>query len=91
MHATMQQATLSLNHFLDRAGRLFPRTEIVSRLPDKTYRRHIYAEYHQRTRALASALLAAGLRKGDRVATLCWNHHAHLECYLGIPAAGGAW
>ncbi|MBU6273026.1 MAG: long-chain fatty acid--CoA ligase [Betaproteobacteria bacterium] len=89
MHATMQQATLSLNHFLDRAGRLFPRTEIVSRLPDKTYRRHTYAEYHRRTRALASALLAAGLRKGDRVATLCWNHHAHLECYLGIPAAGG--
>jgi acyl-CoA synthetase (AMP-forming)/AMP-acid ligase II len=23
------------------------------------------------------------------VATLCWNHHAHLECYFGIPAAGG--
>ena len=19
----------------------------------------------------------------------CWNHHAHLECYFGIPAAGG--
>jgi acyl-CoA synthetase (AMP-forming)/AMP-acid ligase II len=24
-----------------------------------------------------------------RVATLCWNHHAHLEAYFGIPAAGG--
>ena len=23
------------------------------------------------------------------MATLCWNHHAHLECYFGIPAAGG--
>ncbi|MEO7500887.1 MAG: AMP-binding protein, partial [Casimicrobiaceae bacterium] len=22
-------------------------------------------------------------------ATLCWNHHAHLEAYFGIPAAGG--
>ena len=30
-----------------------------------------------------------GLKKGDRVATLAWNHHAHLECYFGIPAAGG--
>ncbi len=28
------------------------------------------------------------MKKGDRVATLCWNHHAHLECYFGIPAAG---
>ena len=27
--------------------------------------------------------------KGERVATLCWNHHAHLEAYFGIPAAGG--
>ena len=23
------------------------------------------------------------------MATLCWNHHAHLEAYFGIPAAGG--
>ena len=28
------------------------------------------------------------VKPGDRVATLCWNHHAHLECYFGIPAAG---
>ena len=89
MRATMQHVPLSLNHFLERAGKLFPRTEIVSRLPDKSYVRHTYADYYRRTRQLASALLAAGLRKGDRVATLCWNHHAHLECYLGIPAAGG--
>src|SRR5262249_11804652 len=26
---------------------------------------------------------------GDRVATLCWNHYAHLEAYFGVPAAGG--
>jgi fatty-acyl-CoA synthase len=51
--------------------------------------RHRFAEFHRRARSLASALRAAGLRKGDRVATLCWNHHAHLECYFGIPAAGG--
>ena len=38
---------------------------------------------------LAAALQTLGLRKGDRVATLAWNHHAHLECYFGIPAAGG--
>jgi fatty-acyl-CoA synthase len=61
----------------------------VSRLPDKSLRRHTYGEFHRRTRSLASALQQLGLRKGDRVATLSWNHHAHLECYFGIPAAGG--
>src|SRR6185369_13922609 len=68
---------------------LFPKAEIVSRLPDKSLRRHTYADFHHRARALAAALLRLGLRKGERVATLCWNHHAHLECYFGIPAAGG--
>jgi fatty-acyl-CoA synthase len=89
MRSTMMRDPLSLNHLLERAGRLFAGNEILSRLPDRTLRRHSYGEYHRRTRALASALQSLGLAKGDRVATLCWNHHAHLECYFGIPAAGG--
>ena len=89
MKSTMMATPLSLNHLLERAGTLFHRNEIVSRLPDKSLRRHSYGDFHRRTRALASALQQLGLRKGERVATLCWNHHAHLECYFGIPAAGG--
>jgi len=89
MQSTMMDVPLSLNHLLDRAGRLFAQQEIVSRLPDKSLRKHRYAEFHQRTRRLAAALQKLGLKKGDRVATLAWNHHAHLECYFGIPAAGG--
>jgi fatty-acyl-CoA synthase len=89
IQSTMQRTPLSLNQFLERAGRLFPQSEIVSRLPDKSLVRHTFADFHRRSRQLAAALLAAGLKKGDRVATLCWNHYAHLECYFGIPAAGG--
>ena len=89
MRSTMMNVPLSLNHLLERAGKLFGGNEIVSRLPDKTLKRHSFAQYYRRTRALGSALQALGLNKGDRVATLCWNHHAHLECYFGIPAAGG--
>ncbi len=89
IRSTMQRVPLSLNHLLERAGKLFPQSEIVSRLPDKSLARHSFADFYRRTRQLASALLAAGLHKGDRVATLCWNHYAHLECYFGIPAAGG--
>ncbi|HUP07553.1 MAG TPA: long-chain fatty acid--CoA ligase [Caldimonas sp.] len=89
MQSTMMDVPLSLNHLLERAGHIFPRNTIVSRLPDKSLRTHTYGQYYRRTRSLASALLKLGLKKGDRVATLCWNHHAHLECYFGIPAAGG--
>ena len=87
--STMMQVSLSLNHLLERAGTLFATNEIVSRLPDKSYRRHTYGEYYQRTRKLGQALKNLGMKTGDRVATLCWNHHAHLEAYFGIPAAGG--
>ena len=89
MQSTMMNVPLSINHFLDRAGTLFKHNTIVSRLPDKSLRTHTYGDWHRRTRQLASALQRAGLKKGDRVATLCWNHHAHLEAYFGIPAAGG--
>lgn len=89
MQSTMMTTELSLNHLLERAGRLFGGNEVVSRLPDKSLRRHTYGEFYRRTRSLASALQKLGLKKGERVATLCWNHHAHLECYFGIPAAGG--
>jgi fatty-acyl-CoA synthase len=89
MHSTMMDVPLSLNHLLERAGTLFGDSEIVSRRPDKSLVRHSYSAFYRRTRALASALQALGLKKGERVATLCWNHHAHLESYFGIPAAGG--
>src|SRR5262245_60602803 len=89
IRSTMQRVPLSINPLVERAGKLFPEVEIVSRLPDKSLRRHRFADFHRRTRRLAAALLGAGLKKGDRVATLCWNHYAHLECYFGIPAAGG--
>jgi fatty-acyl-CoA synthase len=89
IRSTMQRVPLSLNQILERAGKLYPDSEIVSRLPDKSLVRHRFADFHRRARALASAFLARGLNKGDRVATLSWNHYAHLECYFGIPAAGG--
>lgn len=89
MQSTMMNVPLSLDHLLERAGTVYPHHEIVSRLPDKSLKTHTYGEYYARTRRLAAALLALGLGKGERVATLCWNHHAHLEAYFGIPAAGG--
>ena len=89
MQSTMMDVPLSLNHLLERAGTLFAGNTLVSRLPDKSLKTHTYGAWYRRTRALASSLRQLGLKPGERVATLCWNHHAHLECYFGIPAAGG--
>jgi fatty-acyl-CoA synthase len=89
MHATMMDFSLTLAHILERAGTLFGASEIVTRRPDKSLHRHHYRDFQRRATALGGALQAAGLKKGDRVATLMWNHYAHLEAYFGIPCAGG--
>ncbi|HLR52807.1 MAG TPA: long-chain fatty acid--CoA ligase, partial [Candidatus Avamphibacillus sp.] len=47
-----------------------------------------YKEIGERTRALSSALEKLGVKKGDRVGTLAWNHHRHLEAYFAIPSMG---
>jgi fatty-acyl-CoA synthase len=33
-------------------------------------------------------LRGLGVERGDRVATLCWNHQEHLEAYFAIPMIG---
>lgn len=91
MHATMMNFPLTTNHLIERAAKLFATVEIVSQAPDRSLVRHTYADLHRRARALAKGLLDAGLAPGDRVATLMWNHHAHLEVYFGVPMAGGVY
>jgi acyl-CoA synthetase (AMP-forming)/AMP-acid ligase II len=84
----MMDFQLTLPTLLRRAETYFGDKEIVTRLPDKSFHRYTYADFGRRVRALAVALQALGLERGDRVATLCWNHYEHLEAYFGIPCAG---
>jgi fatty-acyl-CoA synthase len=89
MLGTMMRYPLTLSSLLERVGRLFPSIEVVARIPGKSVHRTTYGESYRRARALAEMLQKAGVEHGDRVATLMWNQHVHLEAYLGVPAAGG--
>lgn len=89
MKSTIMDFQLTLAPILARAETLYPKVEIVSRMPDRSLQRCTYADVAYRARQLARALLAAGLQHGERVATLMWNHSVHLEAYFGIPLAGG--
>src|SRR5262245_22176230 len=88
MQGTTMNFPLTLAHIFGRAGKLFPGSEIVSRLPDKSLHRYRYADFHRRAGALAAALQRLGLKRGERVATLMWNHYAHLEAYFAVPCSG---
>jgi len=86
--STMMDYPLTLTNIVERLGLYYPATEVVSRMPDKTLHRTTYSDIHKRAKRLASALSKNGIKKGDCVATLMWNHYAHLEAYLGIPVMG---
>lgn len=88
MHTTMQSVPLSTNQLLERGKQFFGNREIVSRLPDKTLHRTTFEALHRRARQLAAALVRAGTKPGEPVATLMWNHAWHMEAYFGIPASG---
>jgi len=51
--------------------------------------RFTYAQFSDRTARQAGALLALGLKPGDRVAFLSANCHRLLEGYYGVLEAGG--
>ncbi len=71
--------------FLRRAAYIYP--EKIAIVDGE--RRYSYAQLAERSWRLANALRSAGLRKGDRVATLLFNSSPMLEAHFGVPAAGG--
>ena len=89
MRGTMMDFPLTLTAVLERAGQIFHRVEIVSRKPDRTIVRTSYGNFYKRARRLADALTKMGLRPGERVASMMWNHSGHLEAFFGVPCAGG--
>ncbi|GAK11942.1 LOW QUALITY PROTEIN: long-chain-fatty-acid-CoA ligase [Geomicrobium sp. JCM 19039] len=82
----MMNTPLTIPPMLERAERYFPDKEVISRTLDNVQRMS-YRDIGRRTRALSSALSNA-FSAGNRVATLAWNHHRHLEAYFAIPGVG---
>jgi len=89
MRGTMMDFPLVLPVLLERAGKLFKDVEIRSRRPDQSVVRSNYTEFYTRARKLAGALTRLGLQRGDRIASMMWNHATHLEAFFGVPCAGG--
>ena len=84
----MMDYPLTLSALLRHTERSYARQEIVSRRADRSLLRYSYGECLERARRLASGLRKLGVKRGERVATFCWNHTRHLEAYYGVPSGG---
>ncbi len=87
MKGGMMQVPLTVPALLDRAAALFPRKAVITAVEEGRSRIG-WREVRDRAWALAAALPSLGVGEGDRVASLAWNSHRHLELYFGVPAAG---
>ncbi len=71
--------------FLERAARIFPDHPAILHGEERIG----YAAFWQSARQLASALVRAGLRKGDTVAAILPNIPLMLDLHYAVPLAGG--
>jgi len=88
MQGLMMDYPLTLTHFFERARRLFPAKRLATRVPGAPLFEYTYAAFADRVTRLAGGLSALGVRRGDRVGTLAWNSHRHLELYWAAPLSG---
>ncbi len=79
---------LMISSLIDYAGRNHRSTEVVARTSDGVVTRSTWGDVSDRARRLAGALAAADIEQGDRVATIAWNDHRHLEAYYAITGLG---
>ncbi|HXB04514.1 MAG TPA: AMP-binding protein, partial [Candidatus Angelobacter sp.] len=83
----MQDYELSLQHVLWRVERLHQKKEVVTKREQGVHRM-TNGELVPRINRLAGALKRLGIKPGDRVATLAYNNHRHLELYYAVPCMG---
>jgi acyl-CoA synthetase (AMP-forming)/AMP-acid ligase II len=88
MQGLMQAHPLMISSMLEHARRYHPDTEIVSKTCEQTIVRSNYRTLSHRAKQMAQTLLAMGVKPGDRVATLAWNTHRHLELYFAVSGIG---
>jgi fatty-acyl-CoA synthase len=84
----MQNHSLTLDKFIDHAAKWHGGSTIATASRGAVLRRTGYADLRDRSNRLSGALLALGLRTGDRVGTLAWNTQHHLELYYATMNVG---
>ncbi len=62
--------------------------EVVTHRVEGDMHRYTYADAYKRICRLARALEGLGLMPGDRVGTMAWTTHRHVELYFAIGGTG---
>ncbi|MBI1339226.1 long-chain-fatty-acid--CoA ligase [bacterium] len=89
MLGLMQEWPLTVDRVLDHARRNHGSQQVVTRSLEGPIVTQTYAEIYDRAKQCSAALLADGMKRGDRIATLAWNTGRHMEAWYGTMCVGG--
>ena len=79
---------LMISDLIEHAATVHRDREIFTVNSDMSEHRYTWADCAVRVRKLANALLAAGVKEGDRIATIAWNNYQHIEIYYAVSSIG---
>lgn len=88
MNGLMQQRQLLISDLIEHAANHHGDQEIVSIMGDGNVHRYSWSAARGRSKQVANLIQSLGVKAGQRVATLAWNTHRHLELYYGVSGTG---
>jgi acyl-CoA synthetase (AMP-forming)/AMP-acid ligase II len=88
MNGLMMQQPLLISSLIVHAERHHGEQEVVSRRVEGDIHRTTYKELASRSRRMAKAVAALGVKPGQAVATLAWNGYRHMELYYAVSGGG---
>ena len=88
MQGRMMHQPLVISSLIEHAARYHGDTEIISKNTDGSITKTDWTRVAENSKRFANALTALGLEHSDRVATIAWNNHRHLESWYAISGSG---
>jgi len=88
MHGKMMHQPLLISSLIEHAATYHADTAIISREVSGQITSTSWLEVQKNSKRLANALSAFHLQPGDRLATVAWNNHRHLESWYAISGSG---
>jgi len=88
MFGKMMHQSLLISNLIEHAAKYHADTSIISREVNGQITTTNWLQTQQNAKRLANAFTSFGLEAGDRLATIAWNNHRHLESWYAISGSG---
>jgi len=88
MLGLMMKHDLMISDLIEHAANVHADREIYTLNTNMTEHRYTWGDCALRVKKLANALKSAGIKKGDRIATIAWNNYRHIEIYYAVSSIG---